>query len=53
MKTTSGPAVEHAGDLASILTSLQEGEVLFIDEISWGSYEHQSIPGRYLPSIGS
>lgn len=33
MKTTSGPAIEHAGDLASILTSLQEGEVLFIDEI--------------------
>src|SRR5437870_3977002 len=33
MKTTSGPAVEHAGDLASILTGLQAGEVLFIDEI--------------------
>lgn len=33
MKTTSGPAIEHAGDLASILTSLQHGEVLFIDEI--------------------
>src|SRR6266516_636471 len=33
MKTTSGPAVEHAGDLASILTSLLPGEVLFIDEI--------------------
>jgi Holliday junction DNA helicase RuvB len=33
MKTTSGPAIEHAGDLASILTSLQQGEVLFIDEI--------------------
>jgi len=33
MKTTSGPAIEHAGDLASILTSLQSGEVLFIDEI--------------------
>jgi Holliday junction DNA helicase RuvB len=33
MKTTSGPAVEHAGDLASILTSLQSNEVLFIDEI--------------------
>ncbi len=33
MKTTSGPAIEHAGDLASILTSLQDGEVLFIDEI--------------------
>src|SRR5215813_8613316 len=33
MKTTSGPAIEHAGDLASILTGLQAGEVLFIDEI--------------------
>jgi len=33
MKTTSGPAIEHAGDLASILTSLQPSEVLFIDEI--------------------
>src|SRR5207249_33596 len=33
MKTTSGPAIEHAGDLASILTALQPGEVLFIDEI--------------------
>ena len=33
MRTTSGPAIEHAGDLASILTGLQEGEVLFIDEI--------------------
>src|SRR5712692_3960900 len=33
MKTTSGPAIEHSGDLASILTALQPGEVLFIDEI--------------------
>src|SRR5437016_8426548 len=33
MKTTSGPAIEHAGDLASILTALQPGEVLFVDEI--------------------
>jgi len=33
LKTTSGPAIEHAGDLASILTTLQAGEVLFIDEI--------------------
>ncbi len=33
MMTTSGPAIEHAGDLASILTALQPGEVLFIDEI--------------------
>lgn len=33
LRTTSGPAIEHAGDLASMLTSLQQGEVLFIDEI--------------------
>src|SRR5689334_23565486 len=33
LRTTSGPAIEHAGGLASILTSLQAGEVLFIDEI--------------------
>ena len=30
---TSGPAIERAGDLASILTNLQNGDVLFIDEI--------------------
>lgn len=30
---TSGPALERAGDLAAILTKLQEGDVLFIDEI--------------------
>lgn len=30
---TSGPVIEKAGDLAGILTSLQEGDVLFIDEI--------------------
>src|SRR5215469_2558072 len=33
LRTTSGPAIEHAGDLASLLTALQPGEVLFIDEI--------------------
>ncbi|HTY37942.1 MAG TPA: Holliday junction branch migration DNA helicase RuvB [Bacteroidota bacterium] len=33
IKVTSGPALEKAGDLAGILTSLQKGEVLFIDEI--------------------
>tara|TARA_B100001094_G_scaffold243022_1_gene239080 strand:- start:352 stop:1140 length:789 start_codon:yes stop_codon:yes gene_type:complete len=31
--TTSGPAIERKGDLAGILTGLQEGDVLFIDEI--------------------
>lgn len=33
IKITSGPAVERAGDLASLLTNLEEGDVLFIDEI--------------------
>ncbi|WP_349828004.1 Holliday junction branch migration DNA helicase RuvB [Brevibacterium litoralis] len=33
IRVTSGPAVQHAGDLAAILSSLEEGEVLFIDEI--------------------
>ncbi|MBQ3464366.1 Holliday junction branch migration DNA helicase RuvB [Candidatus Saccharibacteria bacterium] len=33
LKVTSGPAIERAGDLASILTNLQDGDVLFIDEI--------------------
>lgn len=33
LKITSGPAVERAGDLASILTNLRRGDLLFIDEI--------------------
>jgi len=33
MRTTSGPAIERPGDLAAILSNLQEGDVLFIDEI--------------------
>ena len=33
IKVTSGPAIERAGDLASILTNLEKGDVLFIDEI--------------------
>ncbi|GAF24513.1 Holliday junction DNA helicase RuvB [Bacillus sp. JCM 19047] len=33
IKTTAGPAIERAGDLAAILTSLEPGDVLFIDEI--------------------
>jgi Holliday junction DNA helicase RuvB len=32
VKTTSGPALEKAGDLAAILTNLEAGEILFIDE---------------------
>jgi len=33
VKTTSGPAIERPGDLAAILTNLQAGDILFIDEI--------------------
>ncbi len=33
IRITAGPAIEKAGDLASILTNLQDGDVLFIDEI--------------------
>src|SRR5207249_7502353 len=33
LKSVSAPAIERGGDLAAVLTNLQEGEVLFIDEI--------------------
>src|SRR2546430_16363540 len=33
LRITSGPAIERSGDLAAVLTSLSQGEVLFIDEI--------------------
>lgn len=33
IKITSGPAIERPSDLASILTNLQNGDILFIDEI--------------------
>ena len=33
IKVTAGPAIERAGDLASLLTNLQDGDILFIDEI--------------------
>src|SRR5579859_6549913 len=33
IRITSGPAIARAGDLASLLTNLQDGDILFIDEI--------------------
>ena len=33
IKSTSGPVIEKTGDLAAVLTNLEEGDVLFIDEI--------------------
>ena len=43
IKTTSGPAIEKSGDLAAVLSTLEEGDVLFIDEI-------QRIP-RFIEEI--
>lgn len=33
IRVTAGPALEHSGDLAAILTNLQDGDILFVDEI--------------------
>jgi Holliday junction DNA helicase RuvB len=33
IKTTAGPAIERAGDLAALLTNLRQGDILFIDEV--------------------
>lgn len=33
LRITSGPAIQHAGDLAAVLSSLEPGEVLFLDEV--------------------
>jgi len=44
--TTSGPAIEKAGDLAGILTNMEEGDVLFIDEI----HRMQRVIEEYLYS---
>ena len=33
MRITSGPSIEKAGDLAALLTNLQENDILFVDEI--------------------
>src|SRR5699024_1253715 len=33
LRVTSGPAIQHAGDLAAILSGIAEGEVLFVDEV--------------------
>lgn len=48
VKITSGPAIERQGDLASILTNLQKGDVLFIDEIH---RLHRSIEEILYPAM--
>ena len=48
VRTTSGPAIERPGDLAAVLTSLQPGDVLFIDEIH---RLHRSIEEALYPAM--
>ncbi|MDQ0161214.1 Holliday junction branch migration DNA helicase RuvB [Aeribacillus alveayuensis] len=48
IRTTSGPAIERPGDLAAILTSLEPGDVLFIDEIH---RLHRSIEEVLYPAM--
>ena len=43
LKLTSGPVLEKAGDLAGLLTNLQDGDVLFIDAVS---YTHLTLPTK-------
>ncbi|OEH84539.1 Holliday junction DNA helicase RuvB [Desulfuribacillus stibiiarsenatis] len=48
IRTTSGPAIERPGDLAAILTNLQENDVLFIDEIH---QLHRSVEEVLYPAM--
>lgn len=48
LRTTSGPAIERPGDLAAILTALEPGDVLFIDEIH---RLHRSIEEVLYPAM--
>src|SRR6478735_3532853 len=48
IRTTSGPAIERPGDLAAVLTALQPGDVLFIDEIH---RLHRSIEEVLYPAM--
>ena len=55
IRITSGPAIEKPGDLAALLTNLQEGDVLFIDEIHRLSRQVEGVlypaPGDYALAI--
>ena len=44
LKATSGPVIEKAGDLAGLLTKLQDGDLLFIDEIHRISADRRGVP---------
>ena len=56
MKVTSGPAIEKPGEIAAILNGLQEGDVLFVDEIHRGLCDRYHVGKRFdgaLDSSGS
>ena len=44
MRSTAGPAIEKAGDIAALLTNLQENDVLFIDSSFLPAWKRNSIP---------
>ena len=50
LKTTSGPVLEKAGDIAALMTNLEPGDVLFIDEIHRLSPFVEEVLGRELRS---
>ena len=49
IKTTSGPAIERPGDLAAILTNLEEGDVLFIDGLKRRGVRDEDIDIAWVP----
>ena len=53
IKVTSGPAIEKPGDMASILNALQEGDILFIDEIHRLNRQVEEVlyPALFLANI--
>jgi len=53
VKNTSGPVIEKAGELAGLLTSLEKGDVLFIDEIIGSNRQSKNIFIRRWKIIAS
>ena len=47
MKVTSGPAIEKPGEMAAILNNLQEGDILFVDEIHRLNRQVEEVPVSY------
>ncbi len=52
LRISSGPAIERAGDLAAVLSTLAEGEVLFLDEIHGATTRAGMLPGPLRDRFG-